>query len=206
MANFSIEEAKILLAPYHNDLYACLMKAWQRWVSEFAPLLPDTSPRARANMVYDLIIDEGRRRLSGQWGVKFVEGQSRYLLNVKDRLIVRFKKLDENLQTHNYPTLLSLQFDDQMDLPGSGFVSSLPRVTVGYRLKNFDTEIDPFVVYSVGKRVEGSYILQPERQANISGFPQATPPPMASPIQPSIKTTGKAGQKKTAAQFRKGSK
>ena len=187
MEDFKIEDAKLILSPYQDELYDVVMKAWQRWLSDFVPRLPDASPRVRANVVNDLMIDEGRRNLANRRGANWVMSQGRYLLNIKDQAILRFKKLDKYLQTQNYPTLGSRLFDRQEQGDFEGIPSQLPRVTVGYRLIKFETEVEPFVVYAVGQDVKWDYPIKSRKTAIIFNLPDVSDPPPSSPRRVRVK-------------------
>ena len=179
MNDFKIEDAKLILSPYHNELYACVMQAWKRWSVEFAPRLPDASLRARATLVNDLMIDEGRRNLANRRGANWVMSQGRYLLNVKDQAIVRFKKLNKRLLTMNYPTFGSILFDRQEQWDFEGIPSELPRVTIGYRLTKHDTEVEPYAVYAVGRDVKWDYRIPSTQTADIFHLPGISNTPQA---------------------------
>lgn len=194
----SLDEAKSVLSPYESDFSWCVTQAWQRWQTEHAPRVPLAFPRGRANMMYELMIDEARKRFEGAKGLVFFEQYGRLLLNVRDRVLIRFKKLDDTLRTHNYPTLFSLQFDAQADLPG--MVSKLPRITVGYRLNYLQTDIEnPLVVFSVGKRTKWFYELEKPAAVDVILLPTPIVSPAKQEPAVTLKKDRDEGQKKKQA-------
>jgi hypothetical protein len=171
-----IEDVQRVLEPYHDALHACVIAAWKRWKEDFAPRLQLPYPRCRANVIYDLMIEEARKRFSGLPEVAIVEGVQRALLSVGD-LLLRFKKVDDQLHTRNYPTQGALQYDAQLRLPG---VPRGTRVTIGYRVDEFRQQLSAiFVILAAGRRVLGAYELLPNEGLSFA----PTPLPMA-PIVP----------------------
>lgn len=78
---------------------------------------------------------------------------SRTLLEVNQRILLRFKKLDELKQSRNYPTRFVRDYELDNDLPG--IPPRAHRMTLGYILNLFQTEVQNVLVTSaVGKRIE----------------------------------------------------
>ena len=202
MVNFTENDGKLVLSPYHDALYACLMEAWEKWLT-LAQMFPDPLARTRANAVYQFMLDRATERFQKMRSVHRVESRSRILFNIKDEVVVGFKKLSHKLRTRNYPTLFSLMYDAQMDL--EGIPSRLPRVTVGYQLKNFNTEIDPFVVYAVENKMRWCYPLEPSTRANVVPFLPASPVSPTDEPQVRIRPADReeAEKKKQAAKIKK---
>ena len=202
MANFTEDKGKFILSPHHDALYACLMEAWENWLT-LAQRFPDPLARTRANNVYQFMLDRATEHFQKTRGVHRVQSQGRILLNVKNEVIVGFKKLSHKLRTQNYPTLFSLMYDAQMDL--EGIPSQLPRVTVGYQLKNFETEIEPFVVYAIENKVQWWYRLEPSSRADVIPFPPASPVLPTDEPQVRIRAVNReeAEKEKRAAKIKK---
>ena len=172
MVDFTENKGKIILSPHHDVLHACLTEAWENWLT-LAQSFPDPLARTRANNVHQFMLDRATEHFKKTRGVHRVKSHGRILLNIDDQVVIGFKKLNRTLHTRNYPTLFAQLYDAQVDL--EGIPSQLPRVTVGYRLKNFETEIDPFVVYSIKDEVQWWYRLEPSTRADVIPFPSASP-------------------------------
>jgi hypothetical protein len=89
--------------------------------------------RAQAACTYAHMLAEGDRRFVGRAGVRplDIRGLKVWHFEGSD-VVIRFKKMDEDGRTRNYPTKQAEAFDRQMELPG------LPvppiRLTAGYLL------------------------------------------------------------------------
>ena len=169
----SEEEARTLLDPYHTPLRACVTTAWQQWRTVILPVVPVAYPRGQANIIYELIAQEARRQFLPLPGVQIIEGAVRLFLAIGDRVLIRFKKLNERLRPSNYPTYQALLFDEQMDLPT--IPSKAERITVGYKLNELQTDISVHVVYLQGKDIVWDYLLEQPQTTVLPLAPQGTP-------------------------------
>ena len=169
----SKDEARTLLEPYHIPLRACVMAAWQQWRTVILPVVPIAYPRGQANIMYELIAQEARRQFLPLSGVQIIEGSVRLFLAIGDRILIRFKKLNDRLRPSNYPTCQALLFDEQMDLPT--IPSKAERITVGYKLNELRTDISVHAVYVQGKDVVWDYQLEQPQTAVLPLTPQGTP-------------------------------
>lgn len=149
-------EAKGILEPYETALCQTVSRSWERYGLDFAPKIAMPYRRGRANIMYELMADEARNRFDGISEVRVIELGQRFLLEI-DPLLIRFKKLDPQLRTRNYPTQMSLSFDSQLPLPG---ILSRERVTVGYCLNALESQLTAIkVVYIRGTEVVWHYNL-----------------------------------------------
>lgn len=123
------EAAKIVLDPYHDAFFRLVTRAFERFQAGPISLTALPSPKYKATTMHELMMDEARLRFSDVEGVEILEGQN-FLLRVEDRLFVRFKKVDRELRTSNYPTARAVAFDAQVDVDG---LAPLPRITLGYQ-------------------------------------------------------------------------
>lgn len=173
----TIDDIRRTLEPFHDELHGCVAAAWRRWKDDFAPRLQLPYLRCRANVIYDLMIEEARKRFSGSPEVTIIEDAQRALLGIGD-LVLRFKKVDDQLHTRNYPTQGALQFDGQLRLPG---IPRGTRVTVGYRIDELQQKLSAvFVILAVGRRVQGAYEILPGESASFAPTPMAPIVPFPS--------------------------
>ena len=133
MAILSEFGARKLLGHVEHELRECVTVAWARWVREVKPLLPACSARGRANIVWEFMVEEARRRFPN---VPVSEAEGRFVLLFHQQLNVLFKKLSEDGLPRNYPTQTALEFAQQPELPG---MFDFARVTVGYELNRLGT-------------------------------------------------------------------
>jgi hypothetical protein len=135
-------------------IVAAIFAAWRTWTRDILKHLPDCPTRTARSNMWALMLVEMRARLSDSPDFIFKETkQGHFFLVVPGgkkvkSILVRFKFLDQELRTHNYPTQTSIQYDRQMPL------ADIPpgiRVSVGYRPNQNETAIaGVFAVWSVG--------------------------------------------------------
>ena len=141
----SRREAADLLTPYLESIQECIEAAWSCYRSKaYERFRPIFSDRTRANIVYDLIIDEAHRRFDDVRGVEFHEQNGLIVLGVGKEILLKFKKLDSRGLSRTYPTQQSLRFDMQDVLPG--FPAQRTNLIVGYQLDDLKTEITEILV------------------------------------------------------------
>jgi hypothetical protein len=136
------------------SIVAAYFAAWRTWTRNILRYLPVCPTRTARSVVWALVLAEVRARLSDSPDVIFKETkQGHFFLIVPGgkkvkSILVRFKYLDQELHTHNYPTQTSIEYDEQMPLPG---IPPGIRVSVGYRPNQDETAITGvFAVWSVG--------------------------------------------------------
>ncbi len=150
------KEARSLLDDIHEKLFRTVTHAFDRM--QDGPLGLTTVPHVGhlTNAMHALMTDEARLRFSDCGEVEVLDGQT-FLLKVRERLLVRFKKVDLELRTSNYPTRRANAFDAQAtisDLP------PLPRVTVGYEPDDVWSQlVSVSVAFSIRKRPMWHYEL-----------------------------------------------
>ena len=101
--------------------------------------LIDHSPRAQATCIYDHMAAEAERRFNQKGGVEALDIRGLKLWVFDQHTVARFKKMDEDGKSRNYPTTQAKAFDLMQELDG---VPPKPtRVTVGYLLDPTGTAI-----------------------------------------------------------------
>lgn len=126
----------------------------RRYRSYDAKVLIELSARAQATCTYDHMLAEADRRFMGRKGVKTLDIRGLKLwLFEGPNMVVRFKKMDEDGRSRNYPTKQAKDFDAQKELPG--LPSPPVRLTAGYLLDPTGVE---FLRSQIG-RPEGKDVL-----------------------------------------------
>ena len=152
------DTAQVLLTTYHADLRECVETGWRSWSAHVRPTMPMPFPRVLANCVHQYAADEARRRFGQDPRVEIKEEMARFLLCIDKRALLRFKRLDDAMQTSNYPTPSAVLFDRQTVLP---HVPLLSRLTVGYRLNQAETELaSVHIVLAKGRRILWDYEIE----------------------------------------------
>lgn len=128
-----------LIEPYSEPLYRVGSEPFARYLGEY-PNLALHSPRTRANIVWDLMIDQVQQEFRGLRNTEILPGPSgTILLAIADKVCFRCKKLDDDGMPSNYPTAAAQRWDTDEDLPG--IPSALERLSLGYKLNNLQTGV-----------------------------------------------------------------
>lgn len=123
------------------DVLDAIPRAAHRTYRSYNPQhLIDHSPRAQAACIYDHMVVEAERRFSPLPEMRPIDIRGLKLWVVGEHTVIRFKKMDEDGTTRNYPTKQARDFDQNLDLEG---VPQRPiRVSVGYLLDATETAIE----------------------------------------------------------------
>lgn len=166
--NVTLAYAEAVLAPYHERLARVVHTAWERWTTA-----PDAAfdRRARAAAVWCYMKSEAQLLFEDDPAVKTIEGNNTFLLIVADRLVVRFKKMDEHGASRNVETNLQCSFRDELgEIKMEGIPARLPRVEVGYVLNRLEDGIREVRVSAPRRRgTAWSYVVQ--EQADVRELP-----------------------------------
>jgi hypothetical protein len=175
------DAALTILDPYLSLFGGCVRRGWDRWKTE-TRLPIDVLKRSRACLVYDYIADEARRTLGNVEGLTVTEDRGFVLVNVEDRLLVRFKKFDQRLRTSGIHTQQQLAFSyQQLSIDGLG---PLPQLVAGYLLDDFELEISRVAITcSFGSRIMWVIEIPPE-----AGTVVPLPPAPTKPIDPTVRS------------------
>jgi|CXWL01.1.fsa_nt_gi hypothetical protein len=122
------------------DLFDAIGRHGHAVYKTYPPLLRlEHSKRTQANCIYDHIAEEASRRFDGMQHVKAIEIRQLKLWLIGDHTAIRWKKMDEDGKTRNYPTKQARFFD--RNLPLLGLPPEPTRITVGYFLNPTATDV-----------------------------------------------------------------
>ena len=122
-----------------NDYDAITREAHATYRAYDPGVLIEHDVRAQATCTYSHMVASADKRFITREGVRPIEIRGLKLwLFEHASIVVRFKKMDEDGRSRNYPTKQAKAFDAQLELPG------LPpkplRLTVGYLLDKTGTQ------------------------------------------------------------------
>ena len=166
----SIDAVMQRLEPLLDDLDAIPREAHRMYQSYNPRHLIEHSPRAQATCIYDHMVAEAERRFGQRDGVKPLDIRGLKLWVFDQHTVVRFKKMDEDGTTANYPTRQAQDFDQNLELDG---VPPKPiRVSVGYFLDPTGTEIQRVQVARPNgkKRVDWCAAIVPSAARETGGL------------------------------------
>lgn len=128
-----------ILTPYEPALLTCVIGGWEDYAGHaYAPVRHVHSVRSRATNVHDHQVERARQALGGISGIRFLESNTVFFVVIDELVMIRFKKLDLDMLTRNYPTLHALRINSQSPMPN---IPSLTRLVLGYVLNADETEI-----------------------------------------------------------------
>lgn len=121
-----------VLKPYHAIFADASRAAMKQWL-EIPPAQRAAldHPRAFANVVWSLFRNEATVRFSGLSGLTLTHKYNTLGIIVKNKLMLRFKRVNRQGRSRNFPTQASLRFYAQFELPG--IPASCPRAEIGWR-------------------------------------------------------------------------
>lgn len=147
-----------ILAPYAPTLAQIPRAAWDRFL-QIPDRLALSDPSPRATIVNAYMIDEANAALLSLPNVLPVPNHRSTVYLIEDQIVVRFKYIDDDRLSKNYPTRRALDFNNPQ---GSlrGIPASAVRVDIGYQLNDVATLIDSvLVVRRSKKKVQFSFSL-----------------------------------------------
>ncbi len=127
-----IQTALGRLDPWLDELDAIVRRGFAIYRDYPAAVLVEHDSRAAAACVFCHMLREAERRFSEdrRRGVGMLAVRGLNLIRFEDFALVRFKKMDEDGNTRNYPTEQAISFDAQEPLPDLPLAAV--RLSVGY--------------------------------------------------------------------------
>lgn len=169
----SEEKARQILRPYNDRL----LWAVSEGVSDFLrfKLSPDLTvgitPRTEASYANDKIIGRVREVFEGDFTVSVGKLYGLPMLNIRGKVVIRFKKLDRNCRSSNFDTTQQRLIRNGQPLPG---LEDESRLIVGYRLDSLGIALsDVLVTCPKGRDVAWYYTLGSEAAPTL--FTNANP-------------------------------
>lgn len=159
-----------LLEPYLRRIYPIFPAAVDLYNSEVTPLArADHDIRAISSVTWCHVWEGFKREFMDEPGFNFLDFRGLHVLNIRDELVVRGKKVDEEGRHRNAKTAQQKKFDSQQPLPGLPPAAS--RVVIGYQ---------PDIAFSCVERVtvrrpKGRWVSQIIEHADAFSWVDITP-------------------------------
>ncbi len=135
----SIDAVMQRLEPLLEDLDAIPRVAHGVYRAYNPQHMIEHSPRTQATCIYDHMVAEAERRFARHDGIQQLDIRGLKLWVVAQHTVIRFKKMDEDGSTRNYPTRQAKDFD--MNLALDGVPPKPIRVSIGYLLDPTETSV-----------------------------------------------------------------
>jgi hypothetical protein len=141
----TIDEAYEILSPHYSDIMGCINEGLNS-VGELRLKEPEfyipLTPRSRASMIHDHIESAAKRIFGIRSKEIAVYTEKGFLVvDFRNRVFLRFKKLQHNLMPCNIETEQQRAFDEQ-----TLFGGPVTHVTAGYRLNDSGIYRDAHIV------------------------------------------------------------
>lgn len=175
------DDGYTILQPFFGIFRESVQAAWQAWLDMAGTRPQIVDPTALATLMSRLIWSEIKRRFEGVEGSKITHKGNLFSLNIRDKVVLFFKKVTRDLLTRNIKTGRSTMLALQLHLPE---FPDAPRLVVGYRPNKLLTDLEYIgIIYKVGNVVKWSIPLlgADEELGGTTSFIPALPP---APIQP----------------------
>lgn len=158
------------LDPIFDDLDAICRGGLERYQQYPADVRIEHDARAKAACIYSHMESAAHARLTDAPGVVFKEIRGLKVWIVGEEATIRFKKMDEDGRTRNYPTQQAVAFDKQLPLRGI----PLPplNLVVGYWPNSLGTDVERVqVARPMGKMIDWCAAIIPTSD-RIAGQPR----------------------------------
>lgn len=119
------------LSPVLVEGYHCWHRAMETYQSYPALALAQHDDRTAASSLHAHMWMEMQAAFAETSGVALLEVRGLQLMNVSDRVVCRFKKVDERGHSVTHPSQQQEDFDRQLSIPG--FPPAATRLTFGYK-------------------------------------------------------------------------
>lgn len=143
-----------------DDICRAAVATYRRYPPEF---LVEHDSRAAASCTYSHMLADAERRFGGRAGIIFKDVRGLKVWLVGDAAVVRFKKMDEDGRSRNYPTKQAQDYDRQAILPG--IPAPAARLSIGYLLDATGTEVVRVqVAKPMGKLIDWCTAIVPQQE------------------------------------------
>jgi hypothetical protein len=143
-----------MLEPYLARMYPCFPAALALYNETAAHIRAEHDDRAAASSVYCHVWSGLQRELSEEAGFHFLTHNGLNLLNIRDQVLIRAKKVDANGRHRNADTTQQRAFDAQEELPG--LPPAAVRLVMGYQPDVAFSEVERVTV----RRPLGRWVSQ----------------------------------------------
>jgi hypothetical protein len=122
-----------VVQPYLPMLAGAIRRGFEKYqsIDNYSALAKAAHDNAAAaKNVHRHILEEITVDIAGLGGLALINARGLMVLNIHDRALLRFKKMDEEGRSASYPTEQARKFDQQLPLPN--LPPAAARLTFGY--------------------------------------------------------------------------
>src|SRR4051794_2335613 len=114
----SRQDAEALLAPYAERFAACWQRAWCGWEALAEDFRGRMTPTTRAGIVQNLAVSYAKETFAGDETVRVCEELGFFKLYIREKVIVRMKRLNRDYLAANVKTDQQKRYYRQDHIPG----------------------------------------------------------------------------------------
>lgn len=160
MPEWTQHDAMAQLDPYFDELDTICRGGLARYQEYPADIRIEHDTRAAAANIYTHMVALAENLLTDKPGVVFKTIRNLKVWIIGEKATIRFKKMDEDGRTRNYPTKQARDFDRQLPLPGIPFPPL--NLVVGYLPNALGTDVERVqVARPAGKAVDWCAAIVP---------------------------------------------
>ncbi|KCZ83111.1 hypothetical protein HAD_15527 [Hyphomonas adhaerens MHS-3] len=160
MSEWTQEQVMAELDPYFDEIDAICRGGLTRYQQYPADIRIEHDARAAASCIYTHMVTIAEEQLTPAQGVNFKSIRGLKVWIIGEKATIRFKKMDEEGRSRNYPTKQIRAFDRQMPLPGIPHPAL--NLVVGYLPNALGTEVERVqVARPSGKSVDWCAAILP---------------------------------------------
>lgn len=166
-------DAEAILKPHLDPLARCIKSGFDIYLEKLGPESHLHPIRTRASFIHDQIVHLIEEEFDNTPGTNIIVQNGLFLLGIEE-ILIRFKKLNDNLIPSNIPTQQQLDFDRQLDIPG--FPSRGVYLNAGYTPNAFWSRLKSMnISFIVERRVKWDIDLgESVQQAKLFEFPDTS--------------------------------
>ncbi len=159
----SMEEVMGALVGLYDDLDEIPRTAFETYRSYPPEILVEHDMRAQATCTYCHMVAEAERRWVGRRGIVPREVRGLKVWLIGDSVVLRWKKMDEDGRSRNYPTRQAMDYDRGAPIPGLPLPAI--RLSTGYFLNPTQTEfIRSQIAKPAGRGIEWCAAIIPANE------------------------------------------
>jgi hypothetical protein len=173
---FEAEQQRVMamLEPYFGQLTEIPAAGLNLYNSETsAKARAEHSTRAALNGIYDHVWHGYQREFSEEPGFHFMTVRGLNVLNIRDVVVIRAKRVDANGRHANHDSKQQRDFDRQRSIPG--LPPAAVRVVIGYELDLAFEKVERVIV----RRPMGEWTAQIVSLGDVMAWQDITPPQFA---------------------------
>jgi hypothetical protein len=184
------DEVGIILNPFLPRLIDCLLNGCQDYLGQYSAFTHIHTKGTRASITRDHIRDWIRRSFATEKSTRIVEKRNGlFLLEVEQRLLLRFKKLNSRKCSANVPTGQTKRFYRQQPLfPGLWRTN----LNAGYIANETWTEFEFYITEPSGSR-SNAWVMKIQEYPECKPIVDITPARKEKPKRVKAKTASEKG-------------